>query len=121
MSVRYGLDHDTWVQAKREILTVLRETARHRTLITYGSVTEQLLAVHAHPGSYVFTAMLRETCHDEARETGVILCALVVSKATGKPGGGYYQGMACASGDLDECWQREREAAYSYYSESVIT
>jgi hypothetical protein len=113
---KYGLDHATWLTAKDEILQILLHTARDRALITYGDITRHLTAVNAHPGSYVFTALLREVCRDEFARSGVQLCALVVSKATGRPGGGYFHTLVCAEDDILVCWQAECEAVYAYFS-----
>jgi hypothetical protein len=114
---KYGLDSETWTQAKAEVRDVLIDTAKARALITYGEVTQRLQALHAHPGSYVFTALLREVCGEIERDNGLMLCALVVAKATGKPGAGYFRGMACEGGDLIACWQAECNAVYDYYAE----
>ncbi|XWX04441.1 hypothetical protein VZO05_02565 [Aggregatilineales bacterium SYSU G02658] len=117
MTLKYGLAVEKWDEAVAEIRAILQQAARERRYLTYGEVTQAMLSVRAHPGAYVFTAMLREACHQEERETGVQLCALVVAKATGRPGAGYFRMMPC-SGDLDDCWRAEAEAAFNYYRET---
>ncbi len=114
---KYGLEADTWQRAKAELREVLIQTAHQRALVTYGEVASQLQSLTAHPGSYVFTGLLREVCRDIERENGLMLCALVVAKATGKPGAGYFKGMDCEADDLEACWQAECEAVYDYYAE----
>jgi hypothetical protein len=113
----YGLDPQTWQDAKAEVRAILIDTARQRQFITYGSITARLESLHAHPGSYVFTALLREVCADVAREGGGMICALVVAKATGRPGAGYWQGMLCPHGDLEACWREECETVWNIWSE----
>ena len=115
MTLTYGLEHDTWLAAIAEIRAILRKSARKQTLITYGEVTGQMEVIRAHPGAYVFTAMLQQAGREEEHDTGVQPCALVVSKATGKPGAGYFRGMPCAD-NLDDCWQDEVAAVYQYYA-----
>jgi hypothetical protein len=115
MTTTYGMSHETWLAAIAEIRAILRESARQQSLITYGEVTGQMESVRAHPGSYVFTAMLQAACREEEDETGVQPCALVVSKATRRPGAGYFRTLLCAD-NLDDCWQAEIEAVYQYYA-----
>lgn len=117
MTLKYGLAVEKWHEAVAEIRGILQQAAREQRYLTYGEVTEAMVSVRAHPGSYVFTAMLREACRLEEQETGVQLCALVVAKATGKPGAGYFRWVPC-SGDLDDCWHAEAEAAFAYYRET---
>ncbi|MCS6836885.1 MAG: hypothetical protein NZ750_12825 [Anaerolineae bacterium] len=115
---RYGLDPQTWQDAKAEVRAILIETARQRQLITYGQITERLQCLHAHPGSYVFTALLREVCADVEREGGGMVCALVVTKADGRPGAGYWRGMPCPQGDLEACWRAECEVVWDIWSKN---
>jgi len=117
LTLKYGLTSEIWEEAVAEIRGILQQAARERRYLTYGEVTQAMRSVQAHPGSYVFTAMLREACRREERETGVQLCALVVAKATGRPGAGYFRMMPCP-GDLEDCWQMEAEAAFAYYQET---
>jgi hypothetical protein len=112
----YGLDEDTWKQAKAEVLAILISSARDRSLITYGEITDMMLAAKLSPGSYVFTGLLRDVCREEFERNGIQLCALVVSKASGKPGAGYYRSLLC-EGELDDCWQQEYETVFDFYSE----
>lgn len=116
---RYGLDPHTWQDAKAEVRAILIDTARQRQLITYGEITARLTSLQAHPGSYVFTALLREVCADVVREGGGMLCALVVAKANGRPGAGYWRDLLCPQGDLDACWREECEAVWNIWSETA--
>lgn len=114
MTLKYGLAIEKWHEAVAEIQAILQQAAREHVLMTYGEVTNHMQVIQAHPGAYVFTAMLREACRLEEQATGVQLCALVVSKASGRPGAGYYRLMPC-EGDLDDCWRATAEAAFKYY------
>lgn len=117
MTGKYGLTPEDWREAQAEIRDILVQTACQRALITYGELAERIQSVRANAGSYVFTGMLRDVCRDLYEETGVMLCALVVTKATGKPGAGYFRGMECHSGNLDECWRDDCEAVFTYYAQ----
>jgi hypothetical protein len=119
MTRMYGLTPELWAAARAEIRHLMQQAAREGRLITYGEITGQMMTVRAHPGSYVFTAMLREACREEEEATGVQLCALVVARATGRPGAGYFRSLPCDAEHLDECWQAEREAAFRYYRDDT--
>lgn len=120
--MKYGLTQDEWQAACAEIRARLIELARLRTTITYGDLTAQLTTIAAHPGSYVFHALLREVCYAEYEAGRGMLCALVVSKATGRPGQGFYKaliqrGYDCT--DLEACWQAACAALYAYWGEAA--
>lgn len=115
MTLKYGLALEKWDEVVAEIRAILQQAAREHTYMTYGEVTQHMQVVRAHPGAYVFTAMLREACRLETLETGVQLCALVVAKATGRPGAGYFRGLGCNDETADDCWHEEAEAAFTYY------
>lgn len=114
---KYGLLPDVWRDVQAELRDLLVAVARQRTLITYGELAAQVMSARVQAGSYVFTGMLRDVCRDLYEETGVMLCALVVKKDTGKPGAGYFRAMACPDGDLDACWRADCEAVFAYYAQ----
>lgn len=114
---KYGLLPAVWCEVQAELRALLIDTARRRAFITYGELAEQVTCARVHAGSYVFTGMLRDVCRDLEQETGVMLCALVVSKKTGKPGAGYFRGRMCAEDDLDDCWRADCEAVFAYYAQ----
>jgi hypothetical protein len=118
MARKFGLEAEGWQSAKGELLDILIETARERGFITYGECTARLQTLQAHPGSYAFTALLREVCGEQERLGHGMLCALVVQKATRRPGHGYWLGMDCADGDLDTCWQAECEFVWDYWNKA---
>lgn len=121
MGRKYGLEPDAWQAAKQELLDILVATARERAFITYGECTARLQTLHAHPGSYVFTALLREVCGEQERLGHGMLCALVVQKASGKPGHGYWLGMDCPQADLEACWRAECDFVWDYWQNTSPT
>jgi hypothetical protein len=104
---------------KDEMRAILIGQARARQTITYGELARRLTSVTLHPHSFVFTRLLQTVCAEEERAGHGQLCALVVSKATGKPSGGYF-GMAAKSGllvdDLDARWQADLQAVFDYWA-----
>lgn len=113
--MKYGLTTDQWDAALVEIRHILIGLAKLRTTITYSDLTAQLTTVSAFPGSYTFHALLRDVCYAEDDAGRGMICALVVSKATGIPGQGFFKslikrGRDCA--DLEACWQAELDHIY---------
>lgn len=117
---RFRLEEGERHVVRAEIRDILIRAARQRRLLTYGEVCAQIQSVMLHPGSFVFARLLREVCFEEAAKGHGMLCALVVSKATGIPGGGYFRSAAAEGrvpGDLVAEWQADVEAVYSLWSE----
>lgn len=116
-----ALDPQTWDAAVREIREICILTAKLRTTITYGELTVRLTSIAADPGSYVFHHLLRAMCQAEEAAGRGMLCALVVQKATGKPGAGFFKAIPKVrpdeAGDLEACWQAECERLYDYWAD----
>lgn len=114
----YGLLEADWEAARAEIHALLVELARERETITYSQLANQLKTVRLHPGAYAFHALLRSICGAEHEAGRALLCALVVSQRTKRPGKGYYT-MAAKYGrdvsDTEACWQAELELIYAQY------
>lgn len=116
--MKYGLNPDEWDAAKVEIREMMIAVAKLRTTITYGEMTAQMLTISPHPGSYVFHALLRDVCVAEREAGRGMLCAVVVSKATGLPGQGFFKAMVkngrdCS--DIQRCWEIEIERLYEIW------
>lgn len=120
-ALKHGLTPEQWQAAKEEIRQICIQTAHDRATITYSEVTARMTIVAAHPAAYVFQNLLRDMCREEEDAGRGMLCALVVQKASGKPGAGFFKAIAkmrenCAE-DLDVCWQQECERVYQIWSE----
>lgn len=119
-SARYSLTAMERDVVKAEMLDLLIATARARELITYSGLAERIQSVHIHAHSFIFTRLLREVC-SEADEAGHgLLCALVVSKATGMPSGGYFQrdlADKLSHHDLEAIWRDELESVYALWAD----
>lgn len=116
---RYGLNDQTWQAALNEIRHQCIQVACQRDVITYSELAARLTTISPHPGSYVFHRLLREMCHVEAVAGRGFLCAVVVAKATGMPGQGFFRMLAGLGRDCHEpdiCWRAELEIVYATWS-----
>jgi hypothetical protein len=108
---------------KEEMRTKLIETARARQTIAYSELAATMQTVYLHPHSFTFSNILRQVCHEEFDKGHGELCALVVSKITGMPSGGYFKSMEPIKGedgeilDIESQWRTEMEATFEYWSD----
>ncbi len=105
---------------KAEMLAVLIDCAKARQTITYGGLCARLTTVTLDPGTFVFTRLLREVCAEAAARGDGPLCALVVSKATGRPSGGYFaREITEVSGPdtLEALWRTELDEVFAQWAE----
>nr|AIA12994.1 Unknown Function [uncultured bacterium] len=112
---RYTLTEVEWDVMVAAMHTELIEIAKQRRIVTYSELA-LMLPVYIHPGSYTFTRLLSRVCGDAERAGEGLLCALVVSKATGIPGGGYFTGIAergCVEDDPIDCWRADVERVFA--------
>lgn len=116
----YGLSDEQWRTAQDEIRHILVGVAKLQTTITYGELATQLTTISPHPGSYAFHALLRIVCKSEREAQRGNLCAVVVSKAHGMPGQGFFkmlmkQGYDCT--DTKACWEKELARLYDIWAD----
>jgi hypothetical protein len=113
-------DPGVWQAAKDEMRAICIMVCRLRGTITYGEVAARMQAISANPGSYVFQAILRDMCREEENAGRGMLCAVVVQKATGHPGAGFFKAVVqrranCTDDGMD-CWRAECEQLYDYWT-----
>jgi hypothetical protein len=111
---------EIWQSAKNEMRDICVMACRLRGTITYGEVAARMSAIIAHPGSYVFQAILRDMCREEETAGRGMLCAVVVLKATGIPGAGFFKAIVQRRDDCSDpiaCWQAELERLYDEWAE----
>jgi hypothetical protein len=116
---RYGYPLVDWVSAKAEAKAVLRERAGSRETITYGELCDAIHAIRMFPRSRALLGMLHDVCSEEDAERGVMLASLVVSKATGMPGEGYFafaDELGRDATDRGTFWRAEVERVYAAYA-----
>jgi hypothetical protein len=97
--------------------------ARAEALITYGELAARMTVIAPHPGAYVFQALLREMCREEEQAGRGMLCALVVSKASGMPGAGFFKALIHAGedcSDQQQCWQKYVQQVYDYWRDADL-
>jgi hypothetical protein len=99
---------------RAEMRAVMIACAQESRTITYSELASRL-SLHLHPHSFVFSRLLRDVCGAAEKAGEGLLCALVVSKQTGMPGGGYFASVAArglASRDLVSHWRADLESVY---------
>ncbi len=114
---RYTLTEVEWEMVREAMRVELIEIAKAGRIVTYSELA-LLLPVYVHPGSYAFTRLLGQVCSAEEEAGHGPLCALVVSKATGIPGAGFFRGMAergYDASDPDAYWRAEVERVFAYW------
>lgn len=115
---RYTLTTAEWELMVEAMRIELVEIAKQKRIVTYSELA-LLLPVYIHPGSYAFTRLLSQVCTAEEDAGHGLLCALVVSKATGIPGAGFFRGAAERGYDastVDQYWRDEVERVFAYWS-----
>ncbi len=119
MNAKTRLTDSETSAVKQVMASIMIETARARTTITYGELAAQL-PVHIHPHSFVFSQLLRAVCAEELQKGHGQLCTLVVSKTTGLPSSGYFVGTAVQgreTGDLEAEWRKDLEALWAHHAD----
>ncbi|MEP7293295.1 MAG: hypothetical protein ABI835_16035, partial [Chloroflexota bacterium] len=114
---RFTLSEVEWDVMVTALHLELTELAKQKRIVTYSELA-QMLPVYIHPGSYAFTRLLTEVCIEEERAGRGLLCALVVSKATGIPGAGFFRGAAergYDASDPEGYWRAELERLFSHW------
>lgn len=116
---RFGFALSDWRSAVAEAKALLRERARARGTVTYGELCDSVRSVRMFPASRALLGMLHDVCSEEDAERGVMLASLVVSKATGMPGDGYFTFAAQLGRDVSDreaFWRAEVERIYASYA-----
>lgn len=96
------VDSADWNAAKAEIRAILIQLAKDKETITYRGLTQRLTTIHVHYHSHLFARLLIAACEDGYRAGEGNLCALVVTKQTGLPGGGFFRHAAEEGHDISD-------------------
>ncbi|MBE2272449.1 MAG: hypothetical protein IAE80_29705 [Anaerolinea sp.] len=114
---RKSLASADYSAVKAEIHAILIDVARARQTITYSELCLHVTTASLHYHSHIFHRLLREVCADAWEQGDGKLCALVVTKQTGMPGGGYFDGTSPAeSPDLEAAWRADLESVFELWS-----
>jgi hypothetical protein len=107
-----------WDDVREEIRNILIDLARQRQTITYSELAALVQSARLHYHSHIFFQLLIDVGRIEADAGRPILPALVVTKQTGMPGGGYFTlSENVDSGDLRAEWENDLHEVYVYWGE----
>ncbi len=107
---------------RAEMYAVLIDCARRRETITYSDVAQRIDTAYLHPGSYTFLRILGSICQEEDDAGRGLICALVVSKLTGIPGGGFFRALAGYgrdTSDAEAAWREECERVFAAWADEA--
>ena len=94
--------------------------AKGRRTICYSELARGLQTATLHHRSPLFTPLLIEVCDEAERAGDGPLCALVVRKADGLPGKGYFEAAALRGADIQDpeiYWRGEAERVWAQWAE----
>ncbi len=102
---------------KAEIRAIMIEAAKARQTITYSELCLRLETARLHYHSTLLTKLLIEIGRAEIEAGRGVLPAVVVTKHTGIPGGGYFAGMNGIDADaLEALWRDDFESVCDYWA-----
>lgn len=114
----YGVPQSVWDRAKLAAREILLRRGASGQPIFYSDLAEQIRAVHPFdPHSAPFFMLLDEMSREENADHGVMLSALVVTKANFQPGRGFYdlaRALERTDPDDDSLWRDEFNAAVAH-------
>jgi hypothetical protein len=121
MTTKSGLNKSNWDEIKSELRHILIGLAKMGKTIFYSDLARQVTSAHIHHRAPAFDHILQDLCADEIAEGRPILGVVVVNKATGRCGDGFYK-WASAQGydthDSEAFWQAEFARVVDYWQNS---
>lgn len=114
----YGHLWENWQAAVQEAQTLLITLARQRRTITYGELAASLTTISIDAGSYAMTGLLRDVHRLDMANQRPSLATLVVRRSDGRPGPGYFKGLADIEDEAfnEDYWQAEFERLCTYWA-----
>jgi hypothetical protein len=123
---RKPLSKAQWNTLRVEMRHIMIEVARNRQTITYSELCAQLTTAYLHHRAPSLTQLLIEIGAQEAKAGRPVLPAVVVAKATGMPGGGYFKSEPSPlaplpqgegnSTDPKAMWEADLQRVFEYWS-----
>ncbi len=125
---RKALSKAQWSALRSEMRQIMIEVARNRQTIAYSELCAQLTTAYLHHRAPALTQLLIEIGAQEAEAGRPVLPAVVVAKASGMPGGGYFKadtGKASpltprneveGSNDPKALWEADLQRVFEYWS-----
>ncbi len=80
-----------WNDVKAEMRTIMIDCARARQTITYSELTRMLQTAYIHYHSHILARLLVDIGTEEVNAGRPVLPAVVVTRQTGMPGGGFFK------------------------------
>ncbi len=118
----YRLTDVEKADVKEEMLSLMIDLAKHRKVVTYSEFCGLLQTVTLHPHSFIFARLLDEVCGDAYERGYGMLCALIVSKATGMPSAGYFRRripLEANDRTPEQIWQEERDSVFAQWEQET--
>jgi hypothetical protein len=125
---RKTLSTAQWNALRSEMRQIMIDVARHQQTITYSELCAMLKTAYLHHRAPALTQLLIEIGAQEAKAGRPVLPAVVVAKASGMPGGGYFKsdtGKASpltprnadeGSNDPKAMWEADLQRVFEYWS-----
>lgn len=112
------LTEANYAQIQAEMREILIGLAKLGKTMSYSELASQITCANIHHRAPAFERILQALCTAEVRENRPILGVLVVNKATGRCGGGFFK-WASAYGfdthDPEAFWQAEFGRVLDYW------
>lgn len=114
------LSKEDYRAIRDDMLAVLKQVAQHRDTVSY-SEFGRMLANPLHHRNPMMYDLLRDICYDERLAGRPNLCALVVRKADGMPGKGFFEYGAMRGADVSDpraYWEAKVQECWNYYTDN---
>lgn len=112
------LNDADYSQIQAEIREILIGLAKIGKTISYSELARQITCASIHHRAPIFERILQSLCADEVDEKRPILGVLVVNKAIGRCGDGFYKwagGYGFDTHDPEAFWDSEFERVIQYW------
>jgi hypothetical protein len=110
-----------WDAVVEEMRHLLIQCARDQETVTYSELSRMIQTAHIHYHSHILVRLLDQLGNEEEAEGRPCLPALVVTKQTGMPGGGFFTGLAHEFSEdpdaLEAYWRAKVKEVFDYWAE----
>ena len=117
---RWSRSGEGWQEAKRELIAMLEQAARHRGTVAYGDVSLQVFEGRVPARSQLIMDLLSEVDEEMQQSRGFTVASLVVRSDSGIPGAGYFTFLATRFGidvsDPKAAWLAQAERVWDAYA-----